>query len=53
LHFFLLLGNAKTLRDIPKEQGLNIYSKLRDFYKKMYSAQYMTLTIHSKGKAVF
>lgn len=42
------LGNAKTLRDIPKEQGLNIYSKLRDFYNKMYSAQYMTLAIHSK-----
>ncbi|XP_076076518.1 nardilysin-like [Mytilus galloprovincialis] len=43
-----MIGNAETLRDTPKKQGLNIYSKLRDFYKRLYSAHYMTLAVYSK-----
>lgn len=42
------LGNARTLHDVPTEQGLNIYSKLKDFYRRMYSSHYMTLAVHSK-----
>ncbi|XP_033737647.1 nardilysin-like isoform X2 [Pecten maximus] len=41
-------GNAKTLRTIPKQNGINVYSRLRDFYTRMYSSHYMTVAMQSK-----
>ncbi|OWF39127.1 nardilysin-like [Mizuhopecten yessoensis] len=41
-------GNAETLRTIPKQNGINVYSRLRDFYTRMYSSHYMTVAIQSK-----
>ncbi|XP_060071056.1 nardilysin-like [Ylistrum balloti] len=41
-------GNAETLRTIPKQNGINVYSRLRDFYTRMYSSHYMTVAMQSK-----
>ena len=42
-------GNAQTLKQEPKEKQINTYQRLRDFWKRFYSAHYMTLTVQSKG----
>ncbi|XP_068564058.1 nardilysin [Cebidichthys violaceus] len=41
-------GNAQTLKHDPKEQQINTYQRLRDFWRRYYSAHYMTLTVQSK-----
>ncbi|KAL1023169.1 hypothetical protein UPYG_G00037250 [Umbra pygmaea] len=41
-------GNAQTLKHEPKEKKINTYQRLRDFWKRYYSAHYMTLTVQSK-----
>lgn len=41
-------GNLKSLREIPKEQGINIRDALVDFYNSYYSAEVMTLCVQSK-----
>ncbi|KAM7387815.1 hypothetical protein PAMP_024028 [Pampus punctatissimus] len=41
-------GNAKTLKHEPREKQINTYQRLRDFWKRYYSAHYMTLTVQSK-----
>ncbi|XP_029904659.1 nardilysin b [Myripristis murdjan] len=41
-------GNAQTLKHEPREQQINTYQRLRDFWKRYYSAHYMTLTVQSK-----
>ncbi|CAL8269994.1 unnamed protein product, partial [Arctogadus glacialis] len=41
-------GNAQTLKQEPKEKQINTYQRLRDFWKRFYSAHYMTLTVQSK-----
>lgn len=41
-------GNAETLRTIPKQNGINVYRRLRDFYTRMYSSHYMTVAMQSK-----
>ncbi|XP_045158333.2 nardilysin-like [Mercenaria mercenaria] len=43
-----LLGNLKSLRTTPTEKGIDIYGQLRDFFNRYYTAQYMTLAVHSK-----
>ncbi|XP_027049416.1 nardilysin-like [Pocillopora damicornis] len=43
-----LWGNEQTLMKIPKEKNLDVNSSLRDFRKRMYSAQYMTLAVISR-----
>uniref|UniRef100_A0A3Q4H5N9 Nardilysin b (N-arginine dibasic convertase) n=1 Tax=Neolamprologus brichardi TaxID=32507 RepID=A0A3Q4H5N9_NEOBR len=42
-------GNAQTLKHEPREKQINTYERLRDFWRRYYSAQYMTLTVQSKG----
>lgn len=42
-------GNAQTLKHEPREKHINTYQRLRDFWGKYYSAQYMTLAVQSKG----
>uniref|UniRef100_A0A7N8YF85 Nardilysin b (N-arginine dibasic convertase) n=1 Tax=Mastacembelus armatus TaxID=205130 RepID=A0A7N8YF85_9TELE len=42
-------GNAQTLKHEPREKKINTYQRLRDFWKRYYSAHYMTLTVQSKG----
>lgn len=42
-----MCGNTKTLKTIPREQGIDVYGRLRDFYKRMYSAHYMTLVVQA------
>lgn len=44
-----LSGNAQTLKHDPKEKQINTYQRLRHFWKRYYSAHYMTLTVQSKG----
>ncbi|KAM7409400.1 hypothetical protein PAMA_001060 [Pampus argenteus] len=41
-------GNAQTLKHGPREKQINTYQRLRDFWKRYYSAHYMTLTVQSK-----
>ncbi|XP_046906289.1 nardilysin b [Hypomesus transpacificus] len=41
-------GNAQTLKHEPREKHINTYQRLRDFWKRYYSAHYMTLTVQSK-----
>ncbi|CAG10333.1 unnamed protein product, partial [Tetraodon nigroviridis] len=43
-------GNAQTLKQEPKKKKINVYKRLRAFWKKYYSAQYMTLAVQSKEK---
>lgn len=42
-------GNAQTLKHEPKEKQINTYQRLRDFWRRYYSAHYMTLAVQSKG----
>nr|KAG5701169.1 hypothetical protein BaRGS_023278 [Batillaria attramentaria] len=42
-----MCGSAKTLKTIPEEQRIDVYGRLRDFYKRMYSAHYMTLVVQA------
>ncbi|XP_055363956.1 nardilysin b isoform X3 [Betta splendens] len=41
-------GNAQTLKHEPKEKQVNTYERLRDFWRRYYSAHYMTLAVQSK-----
>uniref|UniRef100_A0A8C3AM72 Nardilysin convertase n=1 Tax=Cyclopterus lumpus TaxID=8103 RepID=A0A8C3AM72_CYCLU len=43
-------GNAQTLKHEPKKKKINVYKRLRAFWKKHYSAHYMTLAVQSKGQ---
>uniref|UniRef100_A0A672PFP1 Nardilysin convertase n=1 Tax=Sinocyclocheilus grahami TaxID=75366 RepID=A0A672PFP1_SINGR len=43
-------GNAQTLKTEPKEKNINVYKRLREFWKRYYSAHYMTLAVQSKGR---
>uniref|UniRef100_A0A3Q1FVR2 Nardilysin convertase n=1 Tax=Acanthochromis polyacanthus TaxID=80966 RepID=A0A3Q1FVR2_9TELE len=36
-------GNAQTLKHEPREKQINTYQRLRDFWRRYYSAHYMTL----------
>lgn len=42
-------GNAQTLKDEPREKNINTYERLREFWRRFYSAHYMTLTVQSRG----
>ncbi|XP_013394471.1 nardilysin [Lingula anatina] len=41
-------GNSKSLKTDTAAQGIDIYSRLQDFYRKHYSAHVMTLAVQSK-----
>uniref|UniRef100_A0A673CE63 Nardilysin-like n=1 Tax=Sphaeramia orbicularis TaxID=375764 RepID=A0A673CE63_9TELE len=41
-------GNAQTLKHEPRDKQINTYQRLRDFWKRYYSAHYMTLAVQSK-----
>ncbi|XP_048846106.1 nardilysin isoform X2 [Brienomyrus brachyistius] len=41
-------GNAQTLMHEPREKNIDIYQCLREFWKRHYSAHYMTLALQSK-----
>ncbi|KAL7867154.1 hypothetical protein AOLI_G00149680 [Acnodon oligacanthus] len=41
-------GNAQTLKHEPKVKKINTYVRLREFWRRYYSAHYMTLTIQSR-----
>uniref|UniRef100_A0A672ZNP7 Nardilysin a (N-arginine dibasic convertase) n=1 Tax=Sphaeramia orbicularis TaxID=375764 RepID=A0A672ZNP7_9TELE len=43
-------GNAQTLKQEPKKKKINVYKRLRAFWKKHYSAHYMSLAVQSKEK---
>ncbi|TMS19969.1 Nardilysin [Larimichthys crocea] len=43
-------GNAQTLKHEPREKQINTYQRLRHFWKRYYSAHYMTLAVQSKGE---
>ncbi|XP_061700312.1 nardilysin-like isoform X3 [Syngnathoides biaculeatus] len=43
-------GNAQTLKQEPKKKKISVYKQLRAFWKKYYSAHYMTLAVQSKEK---
>uniref|UniRef100_A0A671YTU8 Nardilysin convertase n=1 Tax=Sparus aurata TaxID=8175 RepID=A0A671YTU8_SPAAU len=38
-------GNAQTLKQEPQKKKINVYKRLRAFWKKHYSAHYMTLAV--------
>ncbi|XP_069544698.1 nardilysin-like isoform X2 [Brachyistius frenatus] len=41
-------GNAQTLKNEPREKQINTYQRLRDFWRRFYSAEYMTLVVQSR-----
>ncbi|XP_062849767.1 nardilysin [Trichomycterus rosablanca] len=41
-------GNAQTLKTEPKMKKINVYKRLRTFWKRHYSAHCMTLAVQSK-----
>ncbi|XP_066479934.1 nardilysin [Tiliqua scincoides] len=41
-------GNADTLKHEPKQNNIDTYTRLREFWQRYYSAQYMTLVVQSK-----
>ncbi|KAF7247013.1 Nardilysin [Varanus komodoensis] len=41
-------GNAETLKHIPKKKNIDTYARLRDFWKRYYSAHYMNLVLQSR-----
>ncbi|KAF0041617.1 hypothetical protein F2P81_005149 [Scophthalmus maximus] len=41
-------GNAQTLKHEPREKQINTYQRLRHFWRRYYSAHYMTLAVQSK-----
>ena len=43
-------GNSDTLKHTPAAKGIDVYGRLQDFFNRNYSAQYMTLAVHSKRK---
>ncbi|XP_071772027.2 nardilysin [Centroberyx gerrardi] len=43
-------GNAQTLKQEPRKKKINVYKRLRAFWKRHYSAHYMTLAVQSKEK---
>lgn len=43
-----LFGNSDTLKHTPATKGIDVYGRLRDFFNRNYSAQYMTLAVHSR-----
>lgn len=45
---FLILGNLKSLKTTPEQKGVDVYGRLREFFVRNYTAQYMTLAVHSK-----
>uniref|UniRef100_A0A803T1P9 Nardilysin convertase n=1 Tax=Anolis carolinensis TaxID=28377 RepID=A0A803T1P9_ANOCA len=42
-------GNAETLKHVPKKKNIDTYARLRDFWKRHYSAHYMNLVVQSRG----
>ncbi|KAL8615111.1 hypothetical protein ACOMHN_009187 [Nucella lapillus] len=42
-----LCGNQLTLKTIPRERGIEVYGRLRDFFRRIYSAHYMTLVVQA------
>ncbi|KTF92071.1 hypothetical protein cypCar_00031563 [Cyprinus carpio] len=42
-------GNAQTLKNEPREKNINTYERLREFWRRYYSAHYMTLAVQSKA----
>ncbi|XP_016520235.1 nardilysin-like isoform X1 [Poecilia formosa] len=41
-------GNAQTLKHGPREKRINTYKRLREFWRRNYSAHYMTLAVQSR-----
>lgn len=41
-------GNAQTLRDAPKEKGIDVHAELLKFYAETYSANQMALCVLGK-----
>uniref|UniRef100_A0A672T5G6 Nardilysin-like n=1 Tax=Sinocyclocheilus grahami TaxID=75366 RepID=A0A672T5G6_SINGR len=41
-------GNAQTLKNEPREKNIDTYEHLREFWRRYYSAHYMTLAVQSK-----
>ena len=47
-----VIGNADTLKHSPATKGIDVYGRLRNFFNRNYSAQYMTLAVHSRRKLI-
>lgn len=43
-------GSIDSLKTIPQQNGIDVYNNLKEFEHKMYSAQFMTLAVQSKGR---
>ncbi|KAK3568150.1 hypothetical protein QTP86_032004 [Hemibagrus guttatus] len=43
-------GNTRTLKTEPKKNKINVYKRLKQFWKRHYSAHYMTLAVQSRGE---
>uniref|UniRef100_A0A4W3IE89 Nardilysin b (N-arginine dibasic convertase) n=1 Tax=Callorhinchus milii TaxID=7868 RepID=A0A4W3IE89_CALMI len=43
-------GNSQTLKHNPKQQGIDVHARLQEFWKRHYSAHYITLAVQSKDE---
>ncbi|CAI9736667.1 nardilysin isoform X2 [Octopus vulgaris] len=41
-------GNITSLRTDPNKDNIDVYSRLKEYHQKMYSAHFMTLAVQSK-----
>jgi len=49
MHFTYTAGNAESLETQPALDGLDVNAALREFFRKYYTAQNMTLAVQSMG----
>lgn len=52
-HIFAITGNIKSLREIPQQNGTDVYSLLHKHRQQTYSSHRMTLALHSKGECCY
>lgn len=50
VYLFSFLGNMISLKTNPVKNRIDVYSRLKEFHKQMYSAHYMTLVVQSRGE---
>lgn len=41
-------GSKGSLKTIPEKTGINVYERLQEFHKAVYSSHYMTLAVQSR-----
>jgi insulysin len=43
------IGNLESLKEIPKQKGLDVHEEIKKFYDQHYSANIMKLAVLGRG----